>query len=75
MIFDEWRLAHLNARNKVIRSATYEGYGDAQGLPRPELGSLYRTLAENHVGTIVTGFAYVNQRGRAMHPAQTSYCE
>jgi 2,4-dienoyl-CoA reductase-like NADH-dependent reductase (Old Yellow Enzyme family) len=72
MIFDEWQLAHLNARNKVVRSATYEGYGDAHGLPRPELGRLYQTLAENHVGTIITGFAYVNHRGRAMHPAQTS---
>lgn len=72
MIFDEWRLAHLSARNRIVRSATYEGLGDTLGRPRPELGQIYRRLAENHVGTIITGFAYVSRRGRAMHPAQTS---
>lgn len=72
MLFTELRLAHLTLRNRVVRSATYEGYGGADGLPRPELGRVYEQLAQHHVGTIVTGFAYVSQRGRAMHPAQTS---
>lgn len=72
MLFTELRLAHLSLRNRVVRSATYEGYGGADGLPRPELGLIYKQLAEHHVGTIVTGFAYVSRRGRAMHPAQTS---
>jgi 2,4-dienoyl-CoA reductase-like NADH-dependent reductase (Old Yellow Enzyme family) len=70
MLFSAWNLSHLGARNRLVRSATYEGLGDDRGYPRPELGALYRTLAEHEVGTIITGFAYVSRRGRAMHPAQ-----
>jgi 2,4-dienoyl-CoA reductase-like NADH-dependent reductase (Old Yellow Enzyme family) len=70
MLFSEWKLAHVKAKNRLVRSATYEGLGDEQGYPRPELGALYRTLADNDVGTIITGFSYVSRRGRAMHPFQ-----
>jgi len=70
MLFSAWSLPHLSAKNRLVRSATYEGLGDERGRPRPELGALYRKLAEHDIGTIITGFAYVSRRGRAMHPAQ-----
>jgi 2,4-dienoyl-CoA reductase-like NADH-dependent reductase (Old Yellow Enzyme family) len=71
MLFSTWSLPHLSAKNRLVRSATYEGLGDERGYPRPELGALYRTLAERRIGTLITGFVYVSRRGRAMHPAQS----
>ena len=70
MLFEPWQLANVRARNRVVRSATYEGLGDESGRPRRELGELYRQLADGGVGTIVTGFCYVSRRGRAMQPRQ-----
>ena len=70
MLFEPWQLANVRPRNRVVRSATYEGLGDRAGRPGPELGELYRCLAAGGVGTIVTGFCYVAQRGRAMQPGQ-----
>ena len=70
MLFQPWQLANVRPRNRVVRSATYEGLGDRAGRPRPELGELYRRLAAGGVGTIVTGFCYVAQSGRAMQSAQ-----
>jgi 2,4-dienoyl-CoA reductase-like NADH-dependent reductase (Old Yellow Enzyme family) len=54
---------------KIIRSATFEGMADACGFPGPRYRRYYGMLSR-HVQKMVSGFLYVSEAGRAMHPGQ-----
>ncbi|MGI6720942.1 MAG: NADH:flavin oxidoreductase [Anaerovoracaceae bacterium] len=58
-IFDEVHINHLVAKNRIVRSATWEAIANPDGSPSEEQIQIYRELAEGGVGTIITGFTSV----------------
>ncbi|MDR3212347.1 MAG: hypothetical protein LBT71_00275 [Azoarcus sp.] len=54
---------------EIIRSATFEGMADPHGLPTERYRRYYAMLSR-HVKTMVSGFLFISEAGRAMHPGQ-----
>ncbi|MHA1105379.1 MAG: NADH:flavin oxidoreductase [Promethearchaeota archaeon] len=48
-----------------VRSATFEGMATEEGYVTDQLVELYKTLAKGGVGLIITGYAYVQESGKA----------
>ncbi|QJW48713.1 NADH:flavin oxidoreductase [bacterium BFN5] len=58
-LFDQTHLAGLKLKNRVVRSATYDGFSDERGHMTEQLFKVYENLAKGGVGTIITGLTYV----------------
>ena len=58
-IFEEVELKNLTARNRLVRSATWEGIANSDGSITEESYAIYQELARGGVGTIITGFTSV----------------
>ena len=63
--FEATSLAGIKLKNRIIRSATYEGMADEKGFPNEKLKKLYINLAKGEVGAIITGNAAVQANGKA----------
>jgi 2,4-dienoyl-CoA reductase-like NADH-dependent reductase (Old Yellow Enzyme family) len=64
ILFEPIRIGNLEMENRFIRSATYFALSDFDGFVSDAGLAIIRKLAENNVGLIVTGYAYVLKSGQ-----------
>lgn len=64
-LFEPVRIGSLELKNRVVRSATWDGMADSQGGVTERSVALYRELGRGGIGLIVTGYAFINPLGRA----------
>lgn len=72
-LFEETNLKNVTLRNRLVRSATWEGMCDEQGRVTPKLVEWYRALAQGGVGLIITGYACVRKDGIQMCGMMSAY--
>ena len=66
ILFEQVQLKGLTLKNRFVRSATNAGLSDTTGNLADEEFAVYRMLAQNNVGLIITGHTYVQHPiGRA----------
>ncbi len=65
-IFEETTIKSMTLKNRLVRSATWEGMCEADGRPTAKLSRFYRDLARGGVGLIITGYAFVRPEGRQL---------
>ena len=58
-VFEPVQLNHLYLKNRLVRSATWEGIAKPDGSMAEEAYAIYEELAEGGVGAIITGFTSV----------------
>jgi len=65
ILFEPLTVGNLELKNRFLRSATYYALSDMDGFIGQDSIDLMRLLAENEVGLIVTGYAYVLKSGQS----------
>ena len=65
MLFETINIAGIKIPNRFVRSATHEWMAEPDGTPTSRIGDLYGELARNEVGLIITGYAYVDPKGKS----------
>ena len=58
-LFESVELKNLHVKNRLVRSATWEGIADFDGSIGENTYEIYRELAKGGVGAIITGFTSV----------------
>jgi 2,4-dienoyl-CoA reductase-like NADH-dependent reductase (Old Yellow Enzyme family) len=69
-VFEPAMIGTVELKNRILRSATFEGMCDRDGNPGAAYAGLYARLSAQGLGALITGFAYFSQDGKAMQPGQ-----
>ncbi len=65
-LFEETTINGMTMRNRVVRSATWEGMCEPDGRPTEKLINFYRDLAQGGIGLIVSGYTFVRPEGKQL---------
>jgi 2,4-dienoyl-CoA reductase-like NADH-dependent reductase (Old Yellow Enzyme family) len=63
-IFSPGRIGAMKLKNRIVRSAAFEGAGDADGFVTEDMIRIHRGYAEGGVGLTLTGYMSVMEYGR-----------
>ncbi len=64
-LFERAYIGNMSLANRFVRSATWEGMATEEGAVTQQMIDLMADLAQNEVGLIITGHAYVLPEGQA----------
>ena len=65
-LFEETAINGMTMRNRMVRSATWEGMCDLEGRPTEKLINCYCNLAQGGIGLIVSGYTFVCTEGKQL---------
>ena len=68
-IFETVQLNHLTTKNRLIRSATWEGLSDFDVSISDEAYEIYREVARGGIGAVIVGFTDVSDDDHYIHGA------
>jgi 2,4-dienoyl-CoA reductase-like NADH-dependent reductase (Old Yellow Enzyme family) len=74
-LFEAVRLNNIEAENRFVRSATWEGLATPEGFPTDALKDVLVGLARGGVGIIISGHTYVSPEGQAGPHQQAIYSD
>ena len=63
-LFEQSSINGMTLKNRLVRSATWEGMCMADGRPTGRLTKCYRDLAKGGVGLIISGYTFVRPDGK-----------
>ena len=65
-LFEETCINGMTLKNRMVRSATWEGMCESNGEPTDKLSDFYCTLAQGGIGLIITGYTFVHPYGKQL---------
>ena len=68
-LFENTTIKNMEMKNRLVRSATWEGMCETDGRPTEKLIEYYQTLAQGGVGLIIASYSYVLPEGKQL-PSQ-----
>ncbi len=63
-LFKSGSIGRMKLKNRLVRSATWEGMCDPAGRPTEKLIQYYADLAKGGIGLIISGYTYVQLEGK-----------
>lgn len=65
-LFETTAIKGMVLKNRLVRSATWEGMSDKDGRPTAKMIDLYRSLALGGIGLIISGYAFIRPDGKQL---------